>query len=35
MQVMKRLSQKTKQIQSTLVEWVLFKGPELFVSLYS
>jgi len=31
---MKHLSQKTKQLQSHLVEWLFIKGPELFISLY-
>jgi len=31
---MKHLAETTKHIHSTLVEWVLFKGPELFVSIY-
>ena len=31
---MKHLTEKSKYLQSQLVEWLLFKGPELFISLY-
>jgi hypothetical protein len=31
---MKRLTHKTKHIQSALVDLVLFKVPELFVTIY-
>jgi hypothetical protein len=32
---MKQIVKKRKHIHSHIVEWVLFKGPELFVTLYS
>jgi hypothetical protein len=32
---MKHLINKKTQIHSRIVEWVLFKGPELFVAIYS
>lgn len=32
---MKQIVEKRKHIHSRIVEWVLFKGPELFVTLYS
>jgi hypothetical protein len=28
------LSQKTKQLKSHLVDWMLFKGFELFITIY-
>jgi len=28
------LTETTRHIHSTLVEWVLFKVPELFVTIY-
>jgi len=31
---MKQLADTTRHIHSTIVEWVLFKGPELFVTIY-
>jgi hypothetical protein len=31
---MKQLTEKTKQLQSQIVQWVFFKGPELFITLY-
>jgi len=31
---MKQFTEKTKQLQIQLVEWVFFKGPELFITLY-
>jgi len=31
---MKHLQETTKHIHFRLVEWVLFKGPELFVTIY-
>jgi hypothetical protein len=31
---MKHLTETTKIIQAHLVDWVLFKGPELFVFIY-
>jgi len=31
---MKHLTQKTKLLQSRIVEWVFFKGPELFITIY-
>jgi len=31
---MKHLTEKTRHLQSQIVEWVFFKGPELFISIY-
>ncbi|MBB5396372.1 hypothetical protein HDC91_002421 [Mucilaginibacter sp. AK015] len=31
---MKQIVKKRKHIHSHIVEWVLFKGPELFVTIY-
>lgn len=31
---MKNLAEKTKYLQSQIVEWVFYKGPELFISIY-
>jgi hypothetical protein len=31
---MKHLTEKTKYLQSQIVDWVLFKGPELFIAIY-
>ncbi len=31
---MKHLTQTAKHLQSQIVEWVFFKGPELFITLY-
>jgi hypothetical protein len=31
---MKHLTEKAKQLQSQIVEWVFFKGPELFITIY-
>jgi len=31
---MKHLTAKTKFLQRQIFEWVLFKGPELFITIY-
>jgi len=31
---MKNLTEAAKFIQSQLVDWVLIKGPELFITIY-
>jgi hypothetical protein len=31
---MKHLEATKKQIQTTLVDWVMFKVPELFITIY-
>jgi hypothetical protein len=31
---MKNITEKTKYIQSHIVDWVFIKGPELFVTIY-
>ena len=31
---MKQFAEKTKHLQSQIVEWVFYKGPELFVAIY-
>ncbi|MGF7041480.1 hypothetical protein M2273_004746 [Mucilaginibacter lappiensis] len=31
---MKNIVQKTKLVHSTIVDWLLIKGPELFVTIY-
>ena len=31
---MRHLTETTIHIRTTIVEWVFFKGPELFVSIY-
>jgi len=31
---MKKIVQTTKLVRSTIVDWVLIKGPELFVTIY-
>jgi hypothetical protein len=31
---MKNLNEKTKFLQSQIVEWLFVKGPELFVAIY-
>ena len=31
---MKNLTEKTRHLQSQIVEWVFYKGPELFVTIY-
>lgn len=33
-EVMRQLTEKTKYLQTHIVEWVFVKGPELFVSIY-
>lgn len=33
-QVMKAINDKAKQLKTQLLEWVLIKGPELFVAIY-
>lgn len=32
--IMKKIVQTTKLVRSTIVDWVLIKGPELFVTIY-
>jgi len=31
---MKNLTETAKHIQSHILDWVLFKGPELFITIY-
>ncbi len=31
---MKNITEKAKHLQSQIVEWVFFKGPELFITIY-
>lgn len=31
---MKHLTEKAKFLQSQIVDWLLIKGPELFVAIY-
>jgi hypothetical protein len=31
---MKQLTEKTKFLQTQLVDWLFFKGPELFIAIY-
>ncbi|MDF2431337.1 MAG: hypothetical protein JWP44_968 [Mucilaginibacter sp.] len=31
---MKHLTETTKYLQNQIVEWVFFKGPELFITIY-
>jgi hypothetical protein len=31
---MKNITQKSKQLHSAIVDWLLFKGPELFITIY-
>ena len=31
---MKIIAEKARHIQSQIVEWVFFKGPELFITIY-
>ena len=32
--IMKNLAEKSKFLQSRLVDWVFYKGPELFITIY-